>query len=142
MEFEMIDKNSTKEQVFRHLGHFYLDRDKVYLDDFQDKALSGRIAVINNDLLSGPSQVTIIGLPGRFNPKSCEQVAALGVAAFDMFEFKIKFDEPECVTFQFIGSLDEYLNGVFRCEFVTGQRGSFGCGFGCWDLLWTKQITD
>ena len=127
---KMINETGTK-QGFRHLGHFYMDRDEIDLEYFLDKALSGRIAVIGNDVLSGQLQETIIELPGRFNPQSSEHVIALGVEAVDMFEFKIKFDEPEFVTFRFNGSVDEYLNGVFRCRFEAGQRGSFGCPFGC-----------
>lgn len=135
----MIDGKSTKKDS-GHLGHFYLDRDKIDLEYFLNKSISGRIAVISNDMLSGSSQMTIIDLPPRFNPKIHEHVSCLGVAAVDMFEFKFKFDEPECVTFRFDGSLDEYLNGVFRCRFVTGRRGTFGCSFGCFDLLWVKHL--
>lgn len=136
---EINNGKSTKKDS-GHLGHFYLDRDKIDLEYFLNKSISGRIAVISNDILSGSSQMTIIDLPPRFNPKIHEHVSCLGVAAVDMFEFKFKFDEPECVTFQFDGSLDEYLNGVFRCRFVTGRRDTFGCYFGCFDLLWVKHL--
>lgn len=128
--------DSVKEKIgmdWEILGHFYIDREVVPdLDSFRHKVPSGRIAVISNDVLSGPGQVGIIGLPSLFTPSDEEFVQILLNVAFYMFEFKIKFDEPEWVTFQFDGSSDEYVNdGVFRCRFWTGRRGAFGGAFDC-----------
>ena len=137
--------DSVKEKIrmdWNPLGHFYVDNGRVPdLDSFRHKVPSGRIAVISNDVLSGPSQVSIIGLPSLFDPSDVEFVQILATVASYMFEFKVKFDEPECLTFQFDGSLNEYVrDGVFRCRFWTGQRGSFDCHFGCWDAMFTKEV--
>ena len=94
----MIDGKGTKKDS-GHLGHFYLDRDKIDLEYFLNKSISGRIAVISNEMLSGSSQMTIIDLPPRFNPEIHEHVSCLGVAAVDMFLFgrglNYQFSEPQ-----------------------------------------------
>lgn len=136
--------NSVKEKIrmgWKPLGHFYVDKERVPdLDALRREVPSGRIAVISNDVLSGPSQVSIVGLPSLFTPSDEEFIYVLANAAFYMFEFNIKFDYFKCITFKFDGSLDEYVNGgVFRCRFRIGRRGSFDCHFGCWDAMFTKE---
>jgi len=135
----------VKEKIgmnWKPLGHFYVDKDILPdLDSFRHKVPSGRIAVIRNDIANGPAQVCIIGLPSLFAPRDKEFVQILATVAFYVFELKIKFDGPECVTFQFDGSEDEYMNdGVFRCRIRTGRRGGFGCRFGCWDTSFTMRL--
>jgi hypothetical protein len=137
--------DSVKEKIrmgWKPLGHFYVDRERVPdLDSLRHEVPSGRIAVITNDIISGSSQVSIIGLPSLFEPRDEEFIHVLANVASYMFEFNIKFDEFKYVTFQFDGSLDEYVNdGVFRCRFRIGQRGSFGCHFGCWDAMVAMEV--
>ncbi len=133
--------DSIKEKIrmgWGPLGHFYIDKDIVpALDSFRHKIPSGRLAVITNDIISGPSQVSIIGLPSLFTPNDAEFIQVLGTVAFYMFEFKLKLDRDN-FSFRFDGTSKEYTDGVLNCRWVT-DGGSFGGPFECFDLMlrWT-----
>ena len=129
--------DSVKEKIgmgWESLGHFHIAKEIVPpLDFFRAKVPSGRIAVITNDIISGPPQVSIIGLPSLFTPNDADFIQILASLAFFTFEFRFR-DDKNSVSFQFIGTLGEYLDGVLHCRFSTHEM-PFGGPFDCSDLM-------